>query len=189
MKPRAARSLIAAMATLLITSCQLDSGAGTPTEECRLAPNESYFLESGVSADTPEFLRDVWPGPSDQLTVTAFTSALHSTIATGRGVGLSIWGDKLGVSPVPTGRSVIQGSCLVVDGVTLSNDSLVVADGLMIKRITGINGEYVGEFEVGPYDLSWGPKLGLGSHSVEYTLLINDESVVQVSWEFTILDD
>jgi hypothetical protein len=93
-----------------------------------------------------------------------------------RGINLQLKGNKLGLREENVSAyDIAERATLIVDGIKISNDSLVLGDGL----VEGY----------GPYFLSWAPQLAPGLHEATFRLLNDSGETLEFTWQFILTEE
>lgn len=176
----------AVLALFVVSSCTPPKSGSNILELC--AQLSSAANASTPAQENPGFVQSLWPLPETQITRQSYEDSLTALSPHSRGIGVAVWGDQIGVPLDESARIILQGSCLVVDGEVISNETLLTADGLVTRKVYDANGELLGTFSVGPYYLSWAPPLHAGRHTVVLRIISGGKVVASQAWGFDIVE-
>jgi hypothetical protein len=176
--------LLASLIALGVISCLLS--ACSAAQQSKISQYDQICSGSNnISPEFPQFLDIVWPPPGTTLDSTSYSQRSLSETAHSRGVGIALWRD-IDTPPDTEIASLIARSSLLVDGRSITKDSLAAADGLTYKVEYDANGQVLDRIPTGPLYLSWTPALDTGKHQARFTVKKNSGEILEYTWCFTV---
>lgn len=172
------------LAGICLIGCRENSTVET---DC---PKYDYTDSATPIPDLPQYLSRVWPTPHSIMTLPCYNESTNQEFpGDGRGVGVGIIVDKIDTKLLATPEVDLT-----------SRVALYLDDDLVQTDITsfGCGLELISFDEKAPtpthtgrsacYSMSWNPNLSSGDHLAKIVIERDDGSLLDYTWEFTILD-
>ena len=157
-----------------ISSQELVYTTKSPPRFSPIPPIKNQETGMPTLQPTPMYMSLVFP--NQPWSKERYDEYLNASMPIGRGVGIEVKGNKLGLKKGNiSGKIIAERSMLFINGVQIPNDSLLIADGM----IEGF----------GPYLLSWAPQLAPGLHEATFQFLNDYEEILEYTWRFFLTDE